>query len=135
MKFYDIELLYKCNIPYRQLVLVDLILIDAILILISSFKHHSFMLVDIYKSVKDNEILIDKFYAIANNETFKNLVILNSNCLTNFCLKTKQKILDCVNVFSYSHDEIKNVLAQIKEYSKQDGGLLAYLYTFNIFGL
>lgn len=135
LKFFDIELMKNCSLPYEKLALVDLILINAFFVMITSIKNQKLMIVDVYKAAKENGELIDKFYSLVNNNAFTSIVILNYNCLYNFCEKTKQKILNCVNVFNFNNNDVEEVVKEIKEYAKQDKGLLSYLYLYNIFGV
>lgn len=135
IKFFDVEILKKCGLAYKELVLVDLILIDAFLVMIKSIKNQNLMLVDVYKSAKENGELIDKFYSLLNNDAVFNLIVLNYNCLFNFCENKKGKILNCLNVFDYSQEEVDVVMQKIKQFAKQDSGILAYLYLYNIFGV
>ena len=133
--FLDIDIIKKYHISYNEIMLVDLLLIDAFLLLIMSIKSQSLSLVDVYKAAKEDNGLIDKFYACSNNDAFFNLVLLNYNCLYNFCVKTKQKIIDCFNVGDVREEQVKIVMKKIKEYAKNDCGICGYLYLFNLFGV
>lgn len=133
--FLDVEIIKNCNIDYEDVVVVDLILINAFLVLITSIKSRSYMLVDVYKSAKDDIQLIDKLYKLYNNDSFENLIILNYNYLYNFCLKTKQKIVEHLNLLKINVDDIDNKIIKIKEYAKQSDDILAYLYLYNIFNV
>ena len=135
INFLDVDILKKCDISYDKIVLVDLLLIDAFSVFITAVKHQNLMLVDVYKVAKENGELIEKFYSLCNNEAIFNLVVLNYNCLLNYCVNKKEKILNCLNVFDFSQKDVEQVCGKIKQYAKDDDGLLAYLYLYNIFGV
>ncbi len=133
-EFVDVEILKKCKINYEDLILVDLLLIDAFLLLLTSIKTQNLMIVDVYKAVRDEEEMIEKFYKLYNNETMTNIVVLNFNCLYNYCVKTKEKIIDFVGFFNVSN-KIDVLIQKIKNFAKADNGLIAYLYLYNIFNV
>ena len=133
--FVDIDILKKCDIDYGDLAIVDLILIDAFILLIQSIKNQNIMLVDVYKSAKENTELIDKFYSLFQNEVLSNLIILNYNCLYGYCLKTKQKILELIGFFNVDKKHVDNLINKVKNYAKDDKGLISYLYLYNIFNV
>lgn len=131
--FLDVDILKKEDISYEDIIVVDLLLINAFLLLITSIKQQSFMLVDVYKSARDDTVLIEKFYKLFNNETLTNLIILNYNCLHTYCNKTKQRILEFIGFFNIENNKVENIIKKIKNYSKNDNDLPAYLYLYNIF--
>ena len=134
-KFLDVEILREQNIEYGLIVFVDLMIIDAILLLITSIKNHNFMLVDVYKSAKEDCEMIEKFYKLYNNDVFINLVQLNYNCLYNYCVKTKEKIIEFTKFFKIDTTQVASLLNQIKIFSKNDNDIMAYLYLYNIFNV
>jgi len=135
IQFFDIDIIKKTKIPYSHLVLIDLMVIDAFLLLIRSIKNQSLSIVDIYKADKEDYSLIDKFYALYNNETFVHVVLLNFNSLQTYCNKTKEKILDCLETINLSNIDFESIKNKIKIYTKQDNGIFAYLYLFDLFGV
>ena len=134
-KFLDVEILREQNIEYGLIVFVDLMIIDAILLLITSIKNQNFMLVDVYKSAKEDCEMIEKFYKLYNNDVFINLVQLNYNCLYNYCVKTKEKIIEFAKFFKIDTTQVASLLNQIKIFSKNDNDIMAYLYLYNIFNV
>lgn len=134
MFFLDIDVLKKCSISYSEILIIDLILIDAFLIFISGIKTGTFTMVDIYKIAKDDIKEIDKFYKLYNSDIFYNLIKLNYNCLYNFCIKTKEKILEYVSFYGIDISLVESLMERVKKYSKEDDFILAYLYLFNVFG-
>lgn len=135
-KMLDLEILKKQNISCEFLPLIDLILVDAFLILISSIKSNKLTMVDIYKSVKGEEMLIDKFYAMSNNKTLINLIILNYHCLYNACLKSKEKILDSFNISKpVLREDVENIIDKVKNFCKYSLNIECCLYIFNLFSL
>jgi len=134
-EFLDVKLLKNCKISYSYIALVDLLLIDAFLLLISSIKTQNLMLVDLYKSTRENEVMLEKFYKLYYDENFKSVIMLNYNCLHSMCLKTKQKILEYVNFTEFDCETVYETINKIKEYSKNSEGIMAYLYLYNIFNV
>ena len=90
--FVDIDIIRFANIEYADLILVDLLLVDAFLLLIESVKNQNIMFVDVYKSMKDDCDLIEKFYRLSSNEIFNKLILLNYNLLHKYCVNIKQKL-------------------------------------------
>jgi len=133
IEFEDIKLIKTKNIDYRYLGLIDLLLINAFSLLFTAIRNKRYMMVDIYKASKDNYSLIDKFYAMTNNDAFINIVNMNYYFLSQACKRTKEKILLTLDFTEYTHEDIDIILSQIKEYTKYDDGLLAYLYLYNVF--
>ena len=101
MNFIDIDIIKKTDIDIEDLCLVDYLLISAFNIVIGAIKHNAYELVDVYKSVRENYALIDRYYAMANNELFTNLISLNFNKLNSASEKTKQSIFE-LKYFSIS---------------------------------
>lgn len=134
-EFLDIKILKFSNLEYKFLPLLDLILIDAFLCFILSVKRREYALVDVYKEAKDNYALIDKFYKMYNNDSVINLMTLNYNCLYNFCLKTKQKILDCYTLYDYDENKVNEIIKIVKEFAKQTDDVMAYLFLYNMFNI
>lgn len=134
-EFLDVGVIKASVIAYADMVLVDLLLIDAFLLLLLSIKNQTIDMVDIFKSAKEDIALIDKFFKFANNESFINLILLNYNCLYNFALATKKKILECLISFDVKTENIENVITKIKGYAKHDNGICGYLYLYNVFGV
>ena len=133
--FLDFEILKQQNISYQDIVLIDLLLIDAFLLLIKSIKNNELMLVDVYKSAKEDMELIEKFYKLHNNANFFNLVLLNYNCLYNYALKTKEKIMEFINFFNVDSVKVNQLILKIKKHAKYDKNLTGYLYLYNIFNV
>lgn len=133
--FLDVEILKKTNLEYKDIALIDLMLIDAFLLLIVSIKQQNFMLVDVYKSAKDDDLMIEKYYRLYNNDVFRNIVMLNYNCLYNYCLKTKQKICEMLSMLEVDKSKVDFVFSQLKNYTKQSDNLTSYLYLFNVFNV
>ncbi len=133
--FLDIAILKKCDIEYKHLVFVDLILIDAIITMLCGIKSKNLMMVDVYKAGKDDIKLIDKFYKLYNNETFINFILLNFNCVYNYCLKVKQKIKDLIVFYEITQEDIEKIIDKIKLFAKESEDVISYLYLFNIFNV
>lgn len=131
--FIDLDILKKTEMDYEDIALLDLMLINSFYVLISSIKNNTMMLVDSYKCAKDDDDLLNKIYRIYNDETFKNLVLLNYNFLYSLLNKTKRKMLEFINIININVDDVENKIDKLKEYSKQSDNLITYLYVFNIF--
>ena len=133
--FLDIEIIKNCNMNYEDVAIVDLLLVNAFLVLIPSIKNKNIMLVDVYKCAKDDEQLINKFYKLYNNDSFENLVTLNYNYLYNLCIKTKQKIIEYLNLVDVDINMVEEKIEKLKQYSKNSNDIIAYLYIYNIFNV
>lgn len=132
--FEDLKILKSCQLDYKFLSCVDLVLIDGFFVLIKAVKEGTISLVDIYKVTKGDLNLVDKFYSMVNNETFFNLVNLNYNRLINACVKTKERILEYTSL-SCSKLEVEEIITKIKTYSKKLNSVISYLYIYNVFGV
>lgn len=133
--FLDVDILKKQEISYKELIYVDLMLIDAFLVLISSVKNQNLMIVDVYKAAKDDVDNIEKLYKFYKNENFINLILLNYNCLYNYCLKTKEKILELLRFYEIDFRQFDVLFGKLKSYAKIDKELMGYLYLYNIFNV
>ena len=118
-EFVDVDILKQCELDYKLLPLVDMVLIDAFLIVFQAIKQQQLSLVDIYKSCKEDYDKVDKFYALFENENFPSVVKLNFSFLTGLLLKYKSKIKDCLDVVELEECEIQHVLTKVKEYCKK----------------
>ena len=133
-EFIDLDILRKCELNYKSLPVIDMILIDAFLVVFQGIKQQQLSLVDIYKSCKEDYDKVDKFYAMFENENFSSVVKLNFSFLTGLLLKYKSKIKDCLDVVELDEDEIQDVIIKVKNYCKNNNSILSYLYLFNVFG-
>lgn len=131
----DIDIIKKCNINFQDLCLVDYLLISSFNIVITAIKNKAYELVDVYKSVRENYALIDKFYAMANNQLFKNLITLNFNKLNLACDKTKQTIFEFLKYHVISNEHVTEIIEKIKNYCRTSDSILSYLYLYNVFGV
>ena len=136
LEFFDIKILKNIGIEYKYLCLIDIIVINAFLVMISSIRNKSLVLVDTYKASGQNCVLIDKFFAMAYDKTFIDIINLNYHSLYNFCDKIKSKILPLIDMSDIDITMIEQVIAKIKDYTKNtDDKLLSYLYLYNVFGV
>lgn len=131
--FVDLDLIKNANIEYKYLPIVDYLLISAFQIIIKAIKMHSLNIVDIYKSCREDENKIEKFYAMTKNAVLPNVVEINYNILSIACEKTKNRIKEYLIL---SNDYIKNIddiIFKIKGYCKNSNNILSYLYLYNVF--
>ena len=135
VEFFDLQIIKKYDLDYKHIVLVDLLLINAFIVFLQAVKCQNGMIVDVYKATKDNDSLIDKYYSILTNDSVFNLITLNYNYLINYCLAVKKKILCSLELFDFADEEVLSVCEKVKEFSKQDEGVFALLYFFNVFGV
>ncbi len=131
--FLDLNIIKNEKMEYADTVFLDLILINAFELLIQSIKQQNLMLVDVFKAGKDDEKFIEKSYKLYNNDVFTNLILLNYNCLINFCKKTKGKIKELIPFVQVDMSRIDAIFENVKNYSKNDKGLMAFIYLFNFF--
>lgn len=131
--FVDLDIIAKANIKCEHLCVLHLILINAFLLMLSNVKNKTLALVDVYKACKEDYAVIDKFYAMVNNEIFFTMINLNYNYLINLCLKIKEEILNHFIVRDLTETDIENILVELKEYAKNANNLVGYLYLYNFF--
>lgn len=131
--FIDLDIIAKSKIECKHLCVVHLMLINAFLLMLNSIKNKTLLLVDVYKVCKEDYIMLDKFFAMANNEVFFAMINLNYNYLINLCLKIKEEILNQFIVFDLCESDIENILQQLKEYAKNANNLIGYLYLYDFF--
>ncbi len=134
--FEDVKILKKMNIEYNYLALIDLLLINGFLLLISAVRDKSLTLVDVYKATKDDNALIDKFYAMINNDSFTNVIMLNYNYLYKLCDKTKETIKSLLNLANIDKTRIHEIIDKVKNYTKNsEDSYLSYLYLYDVFSV
>lgn len=131
--FLDMDIIRKTNSNVENSVIFDLIIINALIVLIKNIKSQNLTLVDTYKVAGENNYLIEKFYRLHFNANFHQLVILNYNCLMNFANKTKEKILEIISFLSIDYCTIESLILDLENYSKNDAGICGYLYLYNMF--
>ena len=132
-EFKDIDIIKHAKIPYSLLPLVDYLLITAFDLIIDAVKSQTLMLVDVYKAVKDDYKLVDKFYAYYNNNCLINLINLNYQCLKRICEKSKEKIVEFLFLNCNVKEEVDSTIEKIKTYSKYAEDIMCYLYLYNVF--
>lgn len=131
--FLDLDIIAKTNIELKHLSVLHLILINAFFIMINNVRNKTLMIVDVYKVCREDDLLLNRFYAMANNEVFYEMLNLNYNYLINFCVKTKEEILSKFLSCDMSESEMENILFELKNYAKNDGGVVGYLYLHDFF--
>ena len=131
--FLDLDIIAKTNIDLKYLSVLHLILINAFLIMLNNVRNKTLMLVDVYKVCREDDLLLNRFYAMANNEVFYEMLNLNYNYLINFCVKTKEEILARFLSCDITESEMENILKELKNYAKNDGGVVGYLYLHDFF--
>lgn len=134
-EFADMLIVKEAEVDYKDIVIVDLILINAFLLLIEAIKSRNYMLVDVFKATNEDENEIDRFYKLFNNEQFVNSIILNYHCLHSYCIKTKQKILQLLDFVECDLNKVNDLTEQVKSIVKKNCGLLGYLYLYDIFSV
>ena len=134
--FYDLKIIKNVKIDVKFLPVVDVVLISAIQVLIDSILENNLALVDCYKAVKNDEGLIEKFYAFSTNNVFCELVKLNKVNLKNLFFKLESKLKNLTWYFqSTSKETIEKIILQIKDYLKDSTDFLFNLYLYNLFGV
>ncbi len=133
MFFIDLDIIKKSNIQYRYLSLINLLLINGILLLMTSVKRKECELVDAYKLYNSSPEIIDRLYSRFGNGVLVDILSINYKFLLPRVEDVKDKILKTVQLFGYSREEILEVLDKLKEYCKYDEGILGDLYLYNIF--
>jgi len=131
--FLDLDIISKTNIELKYLTVLHLILINAFLIMINNVRNKTLMLVDVYKVCREDDALLNRFYSMANNEIFYEMLNLHYNYLINFCVKTKEEILSKFLSCDIRENEVENILVALKNYAKNNSGVVGYLYLHDFF--
>ncbi len=130
----DLDILSKTDICYKDLVAVDLILLDAIIVLINGVMKNNLMLIDLYKFNRENMELIDKSYKLLNDTVTLDNLKINGPILLKSIAHYKNEIKKFSNI-EYSEEELKELVKKIKNYCAYSDDFLAYLYLYNVFDL
>lgn len=132
IKFEDIKILKKTGLEYKYLSLIDLLIIDALLVMVTAIRTNNLLIIDAFKECKDDESLIDKLFARVYDDALINIVRLNYTKIYNVCKMTKDNILSTMDCQYFSIEDVDTVLNKLKIYAKYDDGLINYLYVFGI---
>ena len=133
--FEDVKILNEVGLDYIYLSLIDLLIIDAFLVLINAMRTNDLLIIDAYKECKYDELMIDKIYARTNDNNLINIIRLNYVEIFKTGQMVKEKILLNMAGKHFSDEDIKNVIAKLKKYSKQDDGIIGYLYVYDVFNV
>lgn len=131
-EFVDIDILRKSNLNYNFLPIVDFVLTVGFATFFSDIKQHTLLMTDLYKTIKENDVMIDKFYALAHNDAMITMVELNFSAMQNNLKHTNAFVRELINE-NFTDEDLDNIINAIKEYSKNCTGLLNYLYLYNVF--
>jgi len=132
--FLDLEIIAHCSLNYSDLWLVDLLLINAFILLFSAIKNNKLNLIDVYKYHKDDLAYINNLFMFINDDNFFNIVKNNYNYLLGTLNNIKQNILK--NNFSIiTKQKINFIINKLKNYSKNCNNYIFYLYIYNILNI
>ena len=129
--FIDVDILRKSNLNYECLPLIDFCLITGFETLFSCVKQHTLEMTDLYKSIRTDQQLIDKFYALAQNDALLTIVELNFNELTSKIKHAKKHILSFMPAFTT--EKLKHVVEQVKDYAKDTSNIINYMFLYDVF--
>lgn len=135
LEFVDVDIIRSAKIEYKYLGIIDVVLIDAFLMIINSVKTNTLSLVDVYKSTKDNHGLIDKFYAMVNNEILKNVIRLNYDQIVKCCTRMRELIITNLNHDLIEKEKLQEIMSKLKDYTKNTDNIMSYLYLYDLFGV
>lgn len=130
-KFIDIEILAASNMDYQTLPIIDFVLIAGLEAFFCGVKQHNFLFADIYKTAKSNIQLINKYYALSQNDAIITMVELNFGFLQNKLNSAKQIVYKFLQ-FKPTDDVVK-IIQAVKTFAKNSNGILNYLYLYNVF--
>ncbi len=133
--FLDLKIIKTYNIPLSKLPLVDFMLISALKVMIEGVLGNNLTLVDCYKAFKDDEKLIEKFYALTLNNIFIEIIKLNKLTIKNTLNKIDEHIGNIIWSFDVSEKEFEDILFKLKSFLKNTNCYLSNLYLYNIFGV
>lgn len=130
-KFVDIEIIANSNLDYRTLPIVDFVLLAGFEAFFAGVKQHNFLFADLYKVAKGNPQLINKYYALSQNDAMLTMVELNFNFLQNKLNLAKQTVHQFLQILPT--DDVLKIVQAVKLYAKNSTGILNYLYLYNVF--
>lgn len=131
-EFVDIDILRKSKLTYQCLPIVDFVLMAGFDVFFNGIKNHTLLMTDLYKSIKENSALIDKYYALSQNDALITMVELNFGLMQNKIKQTFENINEFLT-FGLENDELKTIIFAVRDYAKNCSGLLNYLYLYKIF--
>lgn len=130
-KFVDVEIVANSNLDYRTLPIVDFVLLAGFEAFFAGVKQHNFLFADLYKAAKSNPQLINKYYALSQNDAMLTMVELNFNFLQNKLNIAKQTVHQFLQILQT--DDVLKIVQVVKLYAKNSTGILNYLYLYNVF--
>lgn len=130
-KFVDVEIVANSNLDYRTLPIVDFVLLAGFEAFFAGVKQHNFLFADLYKAAKSNPQLINKYYALSQNDAMLTMVDLNYNFLQNKLNIAKQTVHQFLQILQT--DDVLKIVQAVKLYAKNSTGILNYLYLYNVF--
>lgn len=132
-EFIDIKIMKSERIEYRYIGLVDLILIDALYLFLVSIRNRTQELVDVYKLAHNDLSSVDKYYEMFNSNVVTEILNINYSFLFPKIKNARERIKTAIETCKFSNQEIVEIMAKVKNYAKNDNGIVGYLYLYNIF--
>lgn len=133
-EFVDIQIIKLMQIDYEYLPFVDYVLITGFMCVVSAAKNRTLNMVDLYKIIKDDSRLIDKYYALVSDGALLNLFTFNFNTINDILNKTSSNIIEYIaNIKKPTKDELNEILHKISIFACKSDTLLNFLFLFNCF--
>lgn len=132
-EFVDIDVLKKSSLDYAFLPIIDYILLAGFQTFFYAVKHQTLTMTDLYKTIKTDQNLIDKFYLLSQNQTIIFLIDYNYTELQQMLDQAINRVKNFI--FPVTDDCLAEILEKLKEYCKNCSGLLNYLFLYDMFKL
>lgn len=130
--FVDVEIIKQYNLNIRDLVLLDYILLVAFDVFVKAIKEKTLSMIDVYKVAQNDNDKINDFYEMMNNYDLIERLNLNFNCLTNIIKVNKENVLELITS-SYEEEDVIKIIEAVRNFSKNNDGILSFMYFYNVF--
>ncbi len=131
IEFVDIDILKKTGINYSDLPMVDYLLLAGFEAFVVGAKQRNLAMTDLYKNISDDQNLIEKFFALSQNDAIFLLIDYNFSNLQQRIISAMSNVKNFVQTFDRT--KTAQMVLKIKEYCKNCSGILNYLYLYDVF--
>ncbi|MBR1988009.1 MAG: hypothetical protein IKA36_03105 [Clostridia bacterium] len=131
-KFIDLMIIKQTGLYIELLPLLDFVLLVGFELFAKSIREKTFSMIDVYKVAQNDDKKINKYFDIMSNYSMLEVLNLNFHCVSNFIQTNKSYVLKLL-IDNYTYEVVDNVIGCIKEFAKEDDGILGSMYFYNIF--
>ena len=131
IEFADIDILQKTGLNYADLPLVNYLLLAGFEAFVVGAKQRNLAITDLYKEINNDQNLIEKFFALSQNDAIFLLIDYNFSILQQKIISAMSSVKNFVQTFDRT--KISQMVLKIKEYCKNCSSILNYLYLYDVF--